>query len=569
MSERIEDIMSDDRRRPSPWQPLIYAVLLIIGVYIGSSFGGDTVLVQRSGAGENPNKLVNIINKIDEMYVDSVEKKALIDKAIGAMLEDLDPHSYYITAEELQAVQEPLQGNFEGIGVEFMIQRDTLVVVSPIQGGPSEEAGILAGDKIVSVDGEVIAGTELTNSRVMKLLKGEKGTEVQLGIQRGRKKDLLDFTIVRDRIPIHSVVASLMVSPEVGYLKLTRFAKNSYEEFIEGMEELVQQGAKRILLDLRGNGGGYLNVAIPMVEEFLREDQLIVYTEGKASPRYDYRSQRTGRYADLDVVVMINQGSASASEILAGALQDHDRSITVGRRSFGKGLVQDEIALPDNSALRLTVARYYTPTGRSIQRPYGEDIDYENDYHARYESGELMSRDSIEVADSLMYRTPAGRIVYGGGGILPDIFVPLDTVGASFYLTELSYNGILREYGFEYANTHRETLEAYGEVNRFLEEFNVTSDMFDGIVALAEKEGIARDEYGLNESRDVIAVRLKAHIARSIFDEESYYRMLLEDDTIFKEALRVAEQYDSYRVVEGTLTLVPGGKQQAAVSDPN
>lgn len=569
MSERIDEIMNEDRKRPSAWQPLIYALLLVMGVYIGSSFGDGSAPMPRSEAGENPNKLVNIINKIDEMYVDSVEKKALIDKAIAAMLEDLDPHSYYITAEELQAIQEPLEGNFEGIGVEFMIQRDTLMVVSPIQGGPSEEAGIRAGDRIVAVDGEMIAGTDLTNSRVMKLLKGEKGTEVILGIQRGKDQQLIDFTIIRDKIPIHSVVASLMVAPEVGYLKLTRFAKNSYEEFIMGMEELIASGAQKVLLDLRGNGGGYLNIAIPMVEEFLNEDQLIVYTEGKSSPRYDYRSRRAGRYAELNVVVLINQGSASASEILAGALQDHDRSITVGRRSFGKGLVQDEIALPDASALRLTVARYYTPTGRSIQRPYGEDIDYENDYHARYESGELLSRDSVEVADSLMYTTPAGRIVYGGGGIMPDVFVPLDTVGASFYLTELSYNGIMREYGFAFANRERERLEAYENAENFLELFEVSDEMISELAALAAEEGVARDEFGLRESREVIEVRLKAHIARSVFDEESYYRILLEDDPVFEEALNVAREYNNYRVVDGVLRLQPGAQQQATVNDTN
>lgn len=555
MAERIDTIMNEDKRKPSPWQPLIYAILIIVGVYIGSNFGGDSVMVHRAAPADNPNKLVNIINKIDQMYVDSVEKKALIEKAIESILEHLDPHSYYISSEELSALQEPLEGNFEGIGVEFMIQKDTLVVVNPIQGGPSESAGIRAGDHIVEVDNENIAGTGLTNSRVMELLKGEKGTEVNLGIDRRGEEELKRFTIVRDRIPIHSVVASMMVEPEIGYLKLTRFAKNSYDEFMRGMQELEEGGAKSVILDLRGNGGGYLNVAIPMVEEFLMNDQLIVYTEGKSSPRLEYRSTRNGRYSDMDVVVLMNQGSASASEILAGALQDHDRSITVGRRSFGKGLVQDEIPLPDASALRLTVARYYTPTGRSIQKPYGEDIDYENDYHERYESGELYSADSIALPDSLKFTTPKGRIVYGGGGIMPDIFVGIDTVGASFYLSDMSYNGVMRRFGFDLAERYREDIKSkYASTEEFVTTYALSDADFEGLVEAGIADGIPRDEYGINASKEVLKVRLIAHMAKNIFGEEAYYRAILEDDLIFARALDVAKMYDAYSVREGKLT---------------
>lgn len=564
MAEKIDDIMREDRRKPSAFQPLIYAILLVVGVYIGSNFGSESVMVRRTAPAENPNKLVNIINKIDQMYVDSVEKKQLIEKAIVAMLDGLDPHSYYISSEELQALQEPLEGNFEGIGVEFMIQKDTLMVVSPIQGGPSESAGILAGDRIIEVDGENIAGTGITNQQVMKLLKGEKGTQVELGIQRRKEMNLRTFNITRDRIPIHSVVASVMVEEEVGYLKLTRFAKNSYDEFLQGMEELIAEGAKKVILDLRGNGGGYLNVAIPMVEEFLDEDQLIVYTEGKSSPRQEYRSTRRGRYNDMDVVILINQGSASASEILAGALQDHDRSITVGRRSFGKGLVQDEIPLPDNSALRLTVARYYTPTGRSIQKPYGEDVDYDNDYHERYESGELYSADSIYVADSLQYLTPGGRIVYGGGGIMPDVFVGIDTVGASFYLSDLSYAGVIRRFGFDFSDSQRNTLEQYTDVNDFLKNYRVTNQTLRQLAQVGEEEGIAIDEEGLKVSAGPLKVRLKAHMAKNLFGEEAYYRVVLEDDITFLKALEVAKQYEQYGVEEGRLTRVQMSDKQTA-----
>jgi carboxyl-terminal processing protease len=553
MSDRIPG-REPEKSRNGAFQPLIYAILLVIGVYIGANFGGSTVLVNRRSPESNPNKLVNILNKIDEMYVDSVEKSQLIDRAIDAMLEGLDPHSYYISAEEFAAIQEPLEGNFEGIGVEFMIQNDTLLVVTPIEGGPSEAAGIQAGDKIVRVDTVGIAGVGLTNERVMKLLKGEKGTKVELGIERrGEAKERV-FDIVRDKIPIHSVVASVMVEPEIGYLRLTRFARTSYEEFMEGMEELVSAGAQRIILDLRGNGGGYLNVAIPMVEEFLDRDKLIVYTEGKASPRHEYRSRGKGRYSNLNVVVLINHGSASASEILAGALQDHDRSITVGRRSFGKGLVQDEIGLPDNSALRLTVARYYTPTGRSIQRPYGEGIDYENEYAERYENGEFYVVDSIRTTDTLRFTTPGGRIVYGGGGITPDIFVPFDTAGVTYYFSELSYTGTLRTYAVDYTDRNRSSLKRFANVDELIKGFTVTDEMLNELTRFGLADGVSVDQRGLRLSRKPISVRIMAYMARSLFDEEAYYRVLLEDDAMFNEALNAARDYSLYTIVNGALT---------------
>lgn len=559
MSDRIPG-REPEKSRNGAFQPLIYAVLLVIGVYIGANFGGSTVLVNRRSPESNPNKLVNILNKIDEMYVDSVEKSQLIDRAIDAMLEGLDPHSYYISAEEFAAIQEPLEGNFEGIGVEFMIQNDTLLVVTPIEGGPSEAAGIQAGDKIVRVDTVGIAGVGLTNERVMKLLKGEKGTKVELVIaRRGDDKERV-FNIVRDKIPIHSVVASVMVEPEIGYLRLTRFARTSYEEFMEGMQKLVSAGAQRIILDLRGNGGGYLNVAIPMVEEFLDRDKLIVYTEGKASPRHEYRSRGKGRYSNLNVVVLINHGSASASEILAGALQDHDRSITVGRRSFGKGLVQDEISLPDKSALRLTVARYYTPTGRSIQRPYGEGIDYDNEYAERYENGEFYEVDSIQATDTLRFITPAGRIVFGGGGITPDIFVPFDTVGVTYYFSELSYTGTLRTYAVDYADRNRASLKRFSNVDEFIRGFTVSDAMLNELTRFGLADGVSVDQRGLRLSRKPISVRIMAYMARSLFDEEAYYRVLLEDDAMFNEALKAARDYTQYTIVNGTLT------KQASVS---
>jgi carboxyl-terminal processing protease len=555
MSERIHPIQNPEPKKPNLLQPILFAIVLVVGVYIGSNLGGESMFVHRAEPTNNPNKLVNIIQKIDQMYVDSIEKGELIDDAIRSILENLDPHSYYISPEEMAALQEPLEGNFEGIGVEFMILKDTLTVVTPIEGGPSEEAGILAGDRIVAVNGENIAGIGLTNDRVMKLLKGEKGTDVALMIKRRRAAEPIEFNITRERIPIYSVVAALNLNDDLGYVKVTRFAKNTYDEFVEAVDELRSKGASKLILDLRGNGGGYLNTAIPMVEEFLDRNQLIVYTEGVHSPRKDYFNRRQGRYRDMELVVLINQGSASASEIMAGALQDHDRAITVGRRSFGKGLVQDEIPLPDESALRLTVARYYTPTGRSIQRPYGGDVDYSDDYNSRYENGELYSADSVKVVDSLKYLTPGGRMVYGGGGIMPDIFVPLDTAGASFYLNELAYGGVFRSFAFDYLNQNKKQFDKYKNVDSFLSEFSVSEKMINEMVQFAQGEGIPKNEKSLNHSIYPIKIRLMAQLARNMWGEDAYYRMILEDDNIFSEARRVIDNYNRYMVSNGVLTL--------------
>lgn len=555
MSERIQPLHESEPKRPNILQPILFAIVLVVGIYIGSNLGGESVFVHRAEPSNNPNKLVNIIQKIDQMYVDSVEKGELIDDAIRSILENLDPHSYYISPEEMAALQEPLEGNFEGIGVEFMILKDTLTVVTPIEGGPSEEAGILAGDRIVAVDGKDIAGIGLTNDRVMKLLKGEKGTEVELSIKRKHKSELLTFNIVRDRIPIHSVVASLQITDKLGYVKVTRFAKNTYDEFTEAVDKLRSNGVTELVLDLRGNGGGYLNTAIPMVEEFLDRNQLIVYTEGVHSPRKDYFNRREGKYRDMELVILINQGSASASEIMAGALQDQDRAITVGRRSFGKGLVQDEIPFADESALRLTVARYYTPTGRSIQRPYGGDVNYSDDYNARYESGELLSVDSVKVVDSLQFQTPGGRMVYGGGGIMPDIFVPLDTSGASFYLNELAYGGIFRQFAFDYLNRNKQKFERFKDVEDFVSHYHVPSSVINELVNFAENEGIKYNEQSLQHSLYPIKVRLMAQIARNLWGEGAYYRVILLDDNVFAEARRVIDNYNRYRVANGVLIL--------------
>ncbi len=518
------------------YYPLLLAGMLILGIYLGTYFndGAETRSFFPTKSRNSADKIGQIINFIDREYVDTVAKNKLIDKAIGAILEDLDPHTYYISAEELAAYTEPLEGNFDGIGVEFLIQDDTVRVISAIEGGPSEELGIQAGDKIIAVEGENIAGVEIGNDDVIKLLKGPSGTDVNVTILRGEKE--IPFSITRGTIPIYSVVTSQMLDPTIGFIKVSRFARNTYEEFMEHMAELEQQGMEEVIIDLRGNGGGFLNAAVQLSEEFLQKDQLIVYTEGKSSPKKSYFASKRGKYAQMPMAVLINQGSASASEIFAGAIQDNDRGTIIGRRSFGKGLVQEHLNLSDNSALRLTVARYYTPTGRSIQKPYGSEIDYEADYEMRYAHGELMTADSIQFPDSLKYTTPGGRVVYGGGGIMPDIFVGVDTVGASQYLSVVSYQGLINRFGFDYADSHRNDLTDYGSYKNFKRDFSVTDEVLNSFVEYSDQKGVEPDSQGIATSAEVIKLRIKAYIARNIWGNDGYYAIMSEDDNVLKEA---------------------------------
>lgn len=544
MSQRISDYEGNSSKsNRSSMQPLLLALVLLVGILLGVTISGGEFGTMSSSSPENPNKLVQIINEIDANYVDSVERKVLVDGAINSILENLDPHSYYISSEEYQSVKERMQGNFEGIGVEFIIQEDTLRVVTALPGGPSEKAGILPGDKIITVEGESITGEVLTSEFVMEKLKGPKGSKVNLAILRTGETDLLDFELKRDRIPIHSVVASFMVAPNIGYVKVSQFAATTYREFFEDVVDLREEGAKSLIMDLRGNTGGYLDQATNMIQEFLDEDKLMVYTEGRTSPRQMDFSRKKGKFRNMEVVILLNQGSASASEVVAGALQDWDRALTVGRRSFGKGLVQNEFNLGDESAIRLTVARYYTPTGRCIQKPYGEDVDYGSDYHDRYSSGELMSADSIAYDEEFKYTTPAGRVVYGGGGITPDVFVPIDTVGASGYLNELSYNGLLREYGFIYSNANRKDLEKIANVETFTKLWEADDEFLNAFTTYAEKREVDYIDRDFQSSKDVIAERLKAYVARNIFENEAFYFVELQSDKDFLEALRVAQDY--------------------------
>lgn len=518
------------------YYPLLLAGMLILGIYLGTYFndGAETRSFFPTKSRNSADKIGQIINFIDQEYVDTVAKNKLIDKAIGAILEDLDPHTYYISAEELAAYTEPLEGNFDGIGVEFLIQDDTVRVISAIEGGPSEELGIQAGDKIIAVEGETIAGVDIGNDGVIKRLKGPSGTEVKITVLRDERE--IPFAITRGTVPIYSVVTSQMLDPTIGFIKVSRFARNTYEEFMEHMTELEEQGMEEVIIDLRGNGGGFLNAAVQLSEEFLQKDQLIVYTEGKSSPKKSYFASKRGKYSQMPMAVLINQGSASASEIFAGAIQDNDRGTIIGRRSFGKGLVQEHLNLSDNSALRLTVARYYTPTGRSIQKPYGSEIDYEADYEMRYAHGELMTADSIQFPDSLKYTTPGGRIVYGGGGIMPDIFVGVDTVGASQYLSVVSYQGLINRFGFDYADSHRDDLSEFGSYQNFKRDFSVTDDVLDNFVEYSDEKGVEPDSQGIATSAEVIKLRIKAYIARNIWGNDGYYAIMSQDDNVLKEA---------------------------------
>ncbi|NEQ50163.1 MAG: PDZ domain-containing protein [Leptolyngbya sp. SIO3F4] len=545
--------MTSSRKKNRAYVPLVVSVALIIGFVLGinihSTHKENATLLIPTGR-SNFNLLNSIVEYAENEYVDEVQKEELISKTAQFMLQELDPHSYYISAEELEAMNEPLEGNFDGIGIQFNIQKDTIVVVTPLIGGPSERVGIKAGDRIIKVDGETVAGVEISNREVISKLKGPKGTRVQVNIVRNSSEEELEFSITRDKIPIHSVDVGYMLDNETGYIKISRFAKNTYQEFMESGSELREAGMEYLILDLRGNGGGFLDAAVAITDEFLKEGQLIVYTEGRARAREEYRASSKSRFADVRVAVLLDESSASASEILAGAIQDNDRGVIIGRRSYGKGLVQEQTAWPDGSATRLTIARYYTPTGRSIQRPYAQGADsYHQAFYDRYHNGEMLSADSIDLPDSLRFETPGGKVVYGGGGIVPDVFVPIDTNGSSLYLNALSYAGLIYDFAFDYADHHRDELNAYGSWEAYDRSFRITGDMLQKLVGFAAQNGIEEDKNGLKRSQAIIERRLKAYIARNIWNSKGFYPIWNEED--------VAVQRASEELKKGTLAEFP------------
>lgn len=532
--------MSEPRRRPSPFYPLLVAVSLVVGLFLGREIGpvdrGPLTFfnIQRPSASD---KIGQVIDLIDQQYVDTVEKNALVDEVLQDLLQRLDPHSYYISAADLRAAQEPLIGSFDGIGVEFAIQYDTVVVISPVEGGPSAAVGIRAGDRILSADGELLAGIGISNDLVMKRLRGPKGSEVVVSILRRGTDKPFDVTIERGKIPIHSVSASLLDDDGTGYIKLVRFAQQTHEEFVSAATELRAKGMRRLVLDLRGNGGGFLNAAIDLSDEFLPQGRAIVYTEGRHSPRQNAEATRAGDFEDIPLAVLIDEGSASASEIIAGAIQDNDRGMVVGRRSFGKGLVQEHVPLPDSSAVRITTARYYTPSGRSIQRPYGQGIDYMEDFEARASHGELLNVDSIPTDSTKVFKTLKGRTVYGGGGVVPDLFVPTDTLGTSAYLTDLFFSGALNQFAFNVADRERERLQAaYSSSEDYVRRYAPSSALLAELYRFAEKEGIAPRPSDAARSKEQIKMRLKAGIARNVWGDDGYYRILLEKDPVYLRA---------------------------------
>jgi carboxyl-terminal processing protease len=549
VSEQIQSGGLNDNRKPSPVQPLLFALTLIAGMFIGTNLGDKNLLQVKPSVEQNANKLVSLIDFIEDNYVDSIDKKQLIEDAIASVLKNLDPHSYYMGSEEVALEKERMKGEFSGVGIEFLILRDSLMVVKTIAGGPSEKAGLQSGDRIVMVDGKEISGKELDGDKAQKLLKGKQGSQVNVTVIRPGEAAKKEFSIERGSIPIESVNAAFMVNDSVGYMRIERFAEKTYDEFIEAAAVLEEKGCSSLILDLRGNGGGLLNQAAEIVEEFLSEGKTIVRTRGIHTGEDEIRSGKKGKYRDLNIVVMIDQNSASASEIVAGALQDWDRAVTVGRRSFGKGLVQHEMELADNSALRLTVARYYTPTGRCIQKPYGDSISYEGDFQKRLEKGEFTTADSVHFPDSLRFRTPSGRLVYGGGGIMPDVFVPLDSIYFSGLLSEIAYSGIIRNYCFTYLDSHRKEMRKYKSPDDFINKFNVSDAMLSGLIEMAEKEEIKINKQVVRKISPQLKSRIKGQFARSLFDDDAMVKVSLESDPDFKKALQVAQEYKQFAAV--------------------
>ncbi len=511
--------------------PILMGVTLAIGVWLG------TLFIPSSGSAnqlvETTNKFNTILNMISERYVDSVDTEVLIESSIHGMIQKLDPHSQYIPARELERVNEQLDGKFGGVGIRFLIHDDSLVATHVLPGSPSMKAGMLPGDRLIMVDGKDIATGELTNEEVMELLKGKEGSPVKIKVYR--KGKLKELTIIRGSINVSSIDAAVMLTPEIGFIKLNAFTEPAGKEFEAAAQQLKAQGMKKLIFDLRNNGGGYMSAATEIVDQFLPSGKLIVYTEGRTQPRDPYYATSYGSLEDVEVVVLINSMSASASEIVAGAIQDNDRGYIMGRRSFGKGLVQDQQELTDGSALRLTISRYYTPTGRCIQKPYGEGVDYENDYYDRYESGELMNEDSVKMDESLKFTTPGGRTVYGGGGIYPDTFIPNDTAGASYYLSELYYMNVFNHWAVNYLDKYRSTLVDF---DIFLKGFAITTTMFEQFIAYATKLGVEERPLDIVTSRNVIKNRMKAELARHVWEDNGYYSVYLQDDLDVQSAIK-------------------------------
>jgi carboxyl-terminal processing protease len=518
--------------------PLLFALVMVGGMFIGHQLNRisekDQFALYPRG-----NKLTGIIDYITQEYVDSVNRKELIENTIPEILKQLDPHSMYIPARDVATYNEPLEGNFSGIGVLFNMQDDTVFIINTTLNGPSEKIGILPGDRIIHVNDSLIAGVGMPSSDIVKMLKGKRGTKVNVSIARRGIKELLEFEITRDRIPIASIDIAYMLTDDIGFIKISEFSKSTFDEFKRAIDTLNDKGMKKLILDLRWNGGGYMNAATQIADQFLKEGTPIVYTEGYSQPRQDVLATVKGDLLEHELILLIDEGSASASEILAGAIQDNDRGLILGRRSFGKGLVQQQTMFSDGSALRLTVARYYTPTGRSIQKPYENGLDdYIHEVQERFERGEFIYADSIKFADSLKYTTPGGKTVYGGGGIMPDIFVPVDTTIHTKYFTRVSNRGLIYRFAYKYADRNRTKMSGFSDHHELLSYLR-SQTLYDQFIGFAEENGVKESSEEVILSKHVISTYIHAYIARFILDNRGYYPIIHEIDPNIRKSLEI------------------------------
>jgi carboxyl-terminal processing protease len=524
------------------FNPLFVAIAAICGILAGS------IITERHNERitrthkKLDNKIDMMLNLVNLQYVDKVDIDSLVEKSLPKILEELDPHTVYVPAKDLQMVNDELEGSFSGIGVQFNIQNDTVMIVSVISGGPSEKLGILPGDRIVKVNDTLFVGETINNEKVMHKLRGPKGTHVTLGIKRHSADSLLTFDITRGDVPVNSVDAHFMMQNHIGYIKVGKFGANTYNEFLYALEGLKEKGANKFIIDLRGNSGGLLDAACYMINEFLHRGDMIVYTEGKAQKRQDIKADGNGLYQNYPITVLIDEWSASASEIFAGAMQDNDRGTIIGRRSFGKGLVQQQITLNDSSAIRLTVARYYTPSGRCIQKPYRDKNKYQQEVFDRYSSGEIYNQDSMKsTSDTVKYYTVGNRVVYGGGGIMPDIFVPYDTTYNSVYYTKLVNSSILYDFAFKYSDEHRQLFNSF-ESYKKADEYLKREPLFDQVLEFAEAKNIKKNLLQAEHSKSKITQLVRSYILRNIYGENAFYDVFYEDDPVVKEALNMLKK---------------------------
>lgn len=528
------------------FMPLLMALCVVVGILIGTfyanHFSGNRLNIINSGS----NRLSNLLHIVDDQYVDKVNIDSLVDMAIPQILADLDPHSVYIPAKDAQAVTDDLKGSFSGVGIEFTIRKDTIHVQNVVKNGPAQRAGILAGDKIVCVDGKTFVGKVVTQDEAMRRLKGPKDTKVKIGVVRYGQKAVKYFTVTRGDIPQRSITATYMLDKSTGYIKIKNFGETTYPELLIALAQLSQERFSNLVIDLRDNGGGYMNSAVQMANEFLPKNKLIVYMQGRKSPRQDFRSDGHGSYQKIPLIVLINEASASASEIFAGAMQDNDRATIIGRRSFGKGLVQQQIGFPDGSMIRLTIARYYTPSGRCIQKPFkpGDNQDYDNDLLTRYQHGEFFSQDSIKHTGPA-YHTSIGRIIYGGGGITPDIFVAEDTLSMTSYYKQAAMSGLILQYAFNYTDNNRQKLNTYSSMME-MSKYLVSQNTVEQFAAFADKNGLKRRNLMIRKSHKLLERFINSRIIYNMLDEQAWTEYINQDDPTIATALRVFEKNEAF-----------------------